>query len=760
MQKALFFMEAGAYDEAAEVWERLRNKRQNDPEIYYYSGVTFLNIRKSKSEAKTYLELAVEDIRKFTKDSKVPLDAFVYLGISHRITYNEAKGGYEFEESLKAFNELKNIIETNNIKDDKLKDFLAREEKITRNAIHNMDKPANFEVRNMGSSINTEYSEHSAVFNKEETILYFTSKRPKNPDNNKDITNEDIFVTELKNYQWQSPERLGNPVNSDKSHDATVSLSSDGNRLYFFRDGSSDKKNKYGAIYMTERSNDKKNWSEPEIFTNKLSKKTRETHLSVSSDGNLVFFTSNEGKGFGGSDIYVMKKLSNGSWGDPVILPENINTMFDEETPFLHPDGETLYFSSKGHNSMGGFDIFMTKIIGDNKYSDPVNLGYPINTPDDDVSFILNYEGTHGYLSSIRNEGYGDLDLYEFFPQGIYENNSLVYAGTVLVDGDKYPKASITIKDNKNGELQGIYNADENMDYIFPLQPGKEYLLLYKAAGFNDVEIRYTPSDNELIAFKNNNAPLEFEAVVLERIARITPDTRNAVFYKNTAEIANEPELKQDVKKALSENNNVIFYINDNNDKSEITQNRANALTNTLLANGVPAGNIFRGLPESENAGQKIVILNIKESEEEIAPIQESHKEVIVENILFDFDDYSIKSVYKTNLDKITEYMKNNPSAKIKLIGYTDDHGTNAYNLELSEKRAQSVKNYLVNNGVNPKSIEVDNLGAKNPVAQNKTTDGEDNPEGRTYNRRVDIKVLQQGENELLQPVQITPDNN
>jgi outer membrane protein OmpA-like peptidoglycan-associated protein len=672
--EALFLMEDEAYEKAILVWNDLLEAEKNNPVYFYYTGICHLNIRKSKAEAKHFLELAVDDIRKSPKDSDVPLDAFVYLGISHRITY--AKNGYELDKSLQIFNELRQLIEKNNISDDKLTGFLEREEAITNNAINFINNPVDFEVRNMGDIINSEYSEHSTVFSEDENAIYFTSKRPKDKNDIKDaLNNEDIFVTYLdENYRFQEPERLSSPINSDKSHEAAISISPDGSKLYFFRDGASGKKHGEGSVFSSEFSKDNKSWSNPELFRNDFSKKSRETHIACSDNLKYVFFTSNNGNGYGGEDIYSMTKLPDGSWSAPVILPANINTMYDEETPFIHPDGKTLYFSSKGHNSMGGFDIFMSEILGDNEYSDPVNLGYPINTPDDEVSFVLNFEGSHGYLSSIRHEGKGDLDLYEFFPTGVYENSLLIYETEIFVNGEKYSNASITIKNAQTGEMVGLYNADESGNYVFPLNLAEEALITYKAEGFEEVNVKYTPDDSEAIAFRKNYNPLLFAPVYLER-------------DKNAPEHA-----------AASDN---------------------------------------------------------KEEPKEI--IAETKKEIVIKNILFDFDYSSINSEFYPNLGTLLNYLKNNPDAKIELVGYADSRGTDEYNMELSLRRASAVNDYLVKGGANPANIKISNYGENNPVVSNATVDGEDDPEGRKYNRRVDIIVFQQGEKETLRIEQLKP---
>ncbi|MDL2262213.1 OmpA family protein [Bacteroidales bacterium OttesenSCG-928-I21] len=651
--KAIYYMDEDAYDRALQKWKKLLEKDKNNPEYLYYAGVCSFNVRKSKSEAKSYFEAAIEDIRKKTpQESDVPLDAYIYLGIIYRFTYDVDKNMYEFEKSLHILDELRQQIGNNDNEEYAiLLNALERQKEVTKKAIELVNNPTNIEIKNMGTTINSQYSEHSAVFSKDEKSFYFTSKSPKNSKNK--LLNEDIFVTYIDedNNQWQSPKRLGTSINSDKSHEVPVSLLSNDSTLIFFRDNSS-KKSKTGFIFMSETTDNGKSWSKPTFYHNKLTSSSRETHVSISKDENFMFFVSNSEDGYGGKDIYMRTKLSDGSWSEPKILPKNINSEYDEETPFLHPNGQILFFSSKGHDSMGEFDIFMANIIGDNEYSDPINLGYPINTPNDDVAYSLSSDGKHGYLSSIRHGGFGDLDIYEFFIPEVIEDKEIIFYVEVFADDKKFPNAVITVKDAGTNEIIGEYKADKDGNYILPLKIVEKMQITCEAHDYDEITILYTPKDDEIAESRKNNSPIALEPIRF----------RSKLIAGNKPNEPNEPN--------------------------------------------------------------------------------EPINEIDIKNILFDFDEFSIKPEYYSRLDSLADLLNKYPDMKIEISGNTDNLGSILYNDDLSLKRAQAVKNYLEKKEVNPESLVVKGYGFKNPVMPNQTASGEDNSFGRKQNRRVDFIIL------------------
>jgi hypothetical protein len=227
-------------------------------------------------------------------------------------------------------------------------------------------------------------------------------------------------------------------------------------------------------------------WQQPEIMTQQINSESHEPSASIAPGGQEVYFTSDRPGGFGGRDLYRIRRLPNGQWSLPLNLGPNVNTPFDEDAPFIHSDGTTLFFSSNGHNTMGGYDIFKT-VLTDydmNGWAVPENMGYPLNTVNDDIYFCLSEDGHTGYFSSERAEGMGMQDIYQVtFPNTQLDH--MVVHGVVADAGDEPVKARIILSDATGEEIVGIYNTNKNTGrFLMILKPSQEYQMSVEAPGF------------------------------------------------------------------------------------------------------------------------------------------------------------------------------------------------------------------------------------------------------------------------------------
>lgn len=270
-------------------------------------------------------------------------------------------------------------------------------------------QPENYSIENIGQKINSEAYDFAPVLNEDETILIFTTRRQDgNTNENVDIDNyyfEDIFMSKKVNGEWEQAVNIGETVNTP-SHDSNLGLSADGKTLYLYRDENG------GDIYFSELQKNG-SWSLPQPLPGNINSSYFENAASISPDRTALFFSSDRPGGYGGIDIYVCTKDSRGEWSRVKNLGPKINTEFDDEGPFIDYDGKTLYFSSRGHDGMGGFDIFISEYdSATEEWSTPVNLGYPVNTPDDDVYFVSTKDRKRGYYSSVKDDGMGYTDIY------------------------------------------------------------------------------------------------------------------------------------------------------------------------------------------------------------------------------------------------------------------------------------------------------------------------------------------------------------
>ena len=270
-------------------------------------------------------------------------------------------------------------------------------------------KPSEYSISNTGEQINSVWPDYAPVLNKDETIMIFTSRRQEgNLSENVDKDNfyfEDIFISRKVNGKWSQAENIGESINT-AYHESCISMSADGKRLYLYSDMN------MGDIYYSDF--DGKDWSEPQPLTNRINSSSyAERSVSETSSDDVLIYTSDRPGGYGGLDIYMISKDSKGNWSRSKSLGPNINTRGDEDGPFLAYDGKTLYFSSSGHKGYGGYDVF--KSVYDSatmEWSVPVNLGYPVNTPDDEIYFKVSDDYKTGYYASVREGSLGYTDIF------------------------------------------------------------------------------------------------------------------------------------------------------------------------------------------------------------------------------------------------------------------------------------------------------------------------------------------------------------
>lgn len=264
-------------------------------------------------------------------------------------------------------------------------------------------------VDNLGSNVNTAYPEYGPSITTDEQTVIFTARRDNSTGGKRDINDngffEDVYVSNKKDGKWQSSVLLSKNVNTE-NHDAAAGLSPDGSKLFVYRHSGRDGGDLYESTLFGA------DWEPPVHMNKNINTKYHESSVSMSFDGKRIYFVSDKESGLGDRDIYYSDMDVKGEWGPAKNLGPDINTKYAEEAVFMHPDGVTMYFSSKGHNSMGGYDIFKAT-LENGKWSAPENLGYPINGPDDDVFFVVSGSGSRAYFASAKQGGYGEKDLYK-----------------------------------------------------------------------------------------------------------------------------------------------------------------------------------------------------------------------------------------------------------------------------------------------------------------------------------------------------------
>ncbi len=347
--------------------------------------------------------------------------------------------------------------------------------------------PMDLQIRALGPGVNSSAHDYCPLVTADGRELYFTSRREGTTGSRKDATGqylEDVYRSVKQGEgAWSKATNVGPPINSGLQ-DATVGLSPDGRGMIVYRT-SDDLVS--GDLWMT-RMNEQSGWGPLERMTDRINTEHHEPSASIAPEGNEIYFTSDRPGGYGGRDIYRIRQLPDGSWSLPLNLGPVVNTPHDEDAPFIHSDGVTLFFSSNGHNTMGGYDVFRTTLLdGDmNGWSDPENLGYPLNTVNDDIFFTLSADGTTGYFSSERPGGLGGQDIYEVvFPSS--QLRKVVVHGLVTDGLERPVRARVLVMDPAGEELVGIYNTDQRTGrFLMVLEPGGRFALSVEAPGFPD----------------------------------------------------------------------------------------------------------------------------------------------------------------------------------------------------------------------------------------------------------------------------------
>ncbi|HKK09623.1 MAG TPA: OmpA family protein [Bacteroidales bacterium] len=486
-----------------------------------------------------------------------------------------------------------------------------------------MRHPVELSPKNAGSGINSKDCEFVNAISLDGRRLYFTRKPDGVKMGGKEKWDEDFYFSLKKDSSWQKAVSLGEQINTPYNEGA-MHISSDGRFLFYTSCrglrgfGSCD-------LYFARRINDTL-WEEPFNLGSRLNTRHWETQPCFSSDGRTLFFVSTRQGGRGGADIWMARLRNGGGWTQPKNMGETINTKGEEMAPYLHPDGRTLYFSSNGHQGMGGQDIFVTRMNADSTWTKPQNMGYPVNDEQDQINMIVNASGKQAYISVSNSSGYGCYDIYTFEMPEANRPGPVAYLKGRVYDSltHKPLEAYIELIDLETNNTVVASASEKDGNFIVALPSGKDYALHIEKEGY---------------LFYSDHFP----------------------FNRRPAEIVHKNIPLQSVRK---------------------------------------------------NA-----ILELK-------------------NIFFAFDSDSLKPSSIAELNKLKDFLENNEPIRIQIEGHTDNKGDEQYNLNLSERRANAVMNYLVKNDIDKDRLSAKGFGESSPKTSNETESG------RAKNRRTEIRVI------------------
>jgi len=463
------------YPKALDLYERLEKNKPEDPYYRLMVGICYSHFKNKKA-------LSLDKLLNVKKANPEFNEVNLYLGRAYAVNH-------EFDNAIEAYQE---YMRSDQVSVEEKSN--ARQNIIyCQNAKEYIGDSVKVEIFNIGSPINTEYSEYVPVITPDESLLIYTYRGSKSKGGLMDVTGkpdndgryyEDIMISYKFNDEWLDPESIGDNINST-GQDASIALSADGQQLFLYKNSKKDR----GDIYMSQLNGEE--WSKAvkiqgEINTNE----SWEGSASLASDGRTLYFASDREGGFGGRDLYSAILKSDNTWGEIENLGPVINTKFDDDAPFIHPDRKTMYFSSRGHNSMGDYDIFYT-FLADDGWEQPENVGYPVNSIDDDRYYVLSADAKTGYYSTAGRSDDGTHDIYSVSPGHFGKRPILaLVVGVTQADG-KPVEADITVTNDKTGELAGKFKSNSTSGkYMLALTPGNKYKIAIEVEGY-DTKIDY-----------------------------------------------------------------------------------------------------------------------------------------------------------------------------------------------------------------------------------------------------------------------------
>ena len=452
-------------------------------------------------------------------------------------------------------------------------------------AIGIMAHPQSVVLHNMDSGIDTQADEYINAITADESTLIFTRKT-RSGKNTPPV--EELYIARKDATDWKI-----NPLHFDiiqRVNTGALCISPDGKTVWFTLCGASDG---YGScdLYVSQRHNNE--WTRPENLGSVINTAAWETQPSISADGTTLYFVSNRAGGIGNADIWVSKKDKDDAWGVPVNLGEPVNTPQDEMSPFIHPDGNTLYFASKGHLGLGGSDLYISRLNASGKWEEPVNLGYPINTSADEISLLVNPAGDKAYISSTQKGGLGGFDIYYFTLPSEFRPSPVTYVRGIVTDADNEMPLSANFElinlETAHTDIKETSSSD-NGSFLLCLKPGKDYGLNVSKPGYLFYSQHFA-----LTEIKEAGNPFILN-IKLQKIKSGSTTILNNIFF-DTDSYALLNSSKSELERLvtfLKTNPQVKIKVMGHTDTQgvdklnmKLSENRAKAVVNYLISAGI-----------------------------------------------------------------------------------------------------------------------------------------------------------------------------
>lgn len=595
--------------EAINFFEEAIKIEPNFAHAHYQLGVNAY-VKKKYGEAMTHLEKVSE-----LKPEEFRVLSF-YLGEAYFFNEKYSESAEQLSAFLQAGLGRKNDV--------KVATKTLRHAKFAAEAIKS---PVDFEAINMGDSINTARDEYLPYLTADDEYILFTSKRPQSVGGfNRSLQDysEDFFFSRKIDGAWTKARNLGKPINT-RENEGAASVTQDGRMIFFT---ACNLPEGFGScdIYFSKREGNK--WTRPVILGEEINSESWDSQPCLSHDGKTLYFASGRAGGKGGRDIW-FSNFIDGKWTPAQNLGAPINTAGNEDSPFIHADDETLYFSSDYHPGFGSQDLFVSYRDETDTWALPKNMGYPLNTVADESNIFVSASGKRGYINSDRDGGKGMSDLYEFEMAPEIRPKLATYLRGLVVDSltEKPLYARIQLIDVQSGDtIRKVFSDKVDGRFLMSLPLDRDYAAYVETPGY-------------LFTSKNFSLAASAESSYFDLLIEMK-------------------KLRKDIS-------------------------------------------------------------------------------IVLPNIFFDTGKWDLKETSDVELQFLLKFLKRNPKITIEVQGHTDDIGKDEDNLNLSQKRAEAVREYLLEQGINPERLLAKGYGESQPVAGNITD------EDRAQNRRTEIKILE-----------------
>lgn len=760
----LLFTES--YELAVENYLKLYEEIQ-DTGVVYKIAYCYYHIPGKQKDAITYFEryLALDDSLN---------EAYYLLGL----LYHQ---DYRFNDAIDMYSRFKETVDhdvrmTADMRI-QIHEMLDRQVSYCNYAKIAMSRPRQVVVENLGEEVNSKYPEYAPVVSLDERTLLFTARRPETIGGKLFADGhyyEDVYYTNLlkgslfdereagsleapadyiylvTDFEYSMLEQLQGEVNT-KNHEGAIQLSGDGNVLYFYRDNDVWKATFKDSLGVDE-----------ERMGSNINSRSYEPSVYFSIDESVMYVVSDRPGGYGGLDIYRSFALPNGDWSPLENLGPNINSKWDEDAPYLDPSGDILYFSSKGHSSMGGYDVFRSKWKEDH-WGSAGNIGFPVNSPGDDIYYVMTPRYNRAYYSSDRIGGYGDMDLYRITFTD--ERTPLAeILGLVLEGNELVPvRSQITLRENESfDELATLDTDSVNGDYLLLVGHGETYDMVVETDGFvpylktfdipEQVDYYQLYQEIHHVYLYDEDGNIIGQVVTMYNAffdveAHVEVDSA-VYYYENKAQyysdyldrIQEHPEFYEfmDVKYYVTENDYMRLIEKDSTlhvvfpEHATVSFLAEDSLDHMLMENydiystdgSVPGQVVINEIADVETLEQLI----------ESGTDEEGSPDIM---LYFDYGSADVTTGTEKEVGLMVEYMQRNPEVKFLIEGHTDDWGSAGFNQNLSRNRAKGIYDLMVAAGIDPSRLDFVGRGEDFPIAPNAHEDGSDNPEGREKNRRV-----------------------